>query len=207
MRSRINSSLAIPAALFDVVAAPALAQSLELAPVAAGPMKSKLKTPSGGTVPVKVTNWRQAGLVELQVVESGSANWKKVLGALKAGQWTWANYRRPGIVTWICAGNTPTVSPLMCPMSMSARTRESTWSTSLPEALTIHVGRSPVPTSRASAVPQRRWPLRPLFPTRSQCSWNCSSMISSTSNSSLRTTLIMRMFASARLAALAQRCA
>ena len=28
--------------------------------------------------------------VELQVVESGSANWKKVLGALKAGQWTWA---------------------------------------------------------------------------------------------------------------------
>ena len=26
----------------------------------------------------------------MQVVESGSANWKKVLGALKAGQWTWA---------------------------------------------------------------------------------------------------------------------
>jgi hypothetical protein len=32
----------------------------------------------------------QADLVELQVGESASANWKKVLGALKAGQWTWA---------------------------------------------------------------------------------------------------------------------
>ena len=53
-------------------------------------MKSKPKTPAGGTVTVKVTNWREADLVELQVVESGSANWKKVLGALKAGKWTWA---------------------------------------------------------------------------------------------------------------------
>ena len=39
---------------------------------------------------MKVTNWREADLVELQVAESGSANWKKVLGPLKAGQWTWA---------------------------------------------------------------------------------------------------------------------
>jgi homogentisate 1,2-dioxygenase len=53
-------------------------------------MKTKPKTSAGGTVTVKVTNWREADLVELQVVESGSANWKKVLGALKAGQWTWA---------------------------------------------------------------------------------------------------------------------
>jgi homogentisate 1,2-dioxygenase len=37
---------------------------------------------------VKVINWRNADLVELQAAESGSANWKKVLGALKAGQWT-----------------------------------------------------------------------------------------------------------------------
>jgi hypothetical protein len=49
-------------------------------------MKSKPRRPAGGTVTVKVTNWREADLVELQVVESGSANWKKVLGALKAGQ-------------------------------------------------------------------------------------------------------------------------
>ena len=29
-------------------------------------------------------NWRNADLVELQAAESGSPNWKKVLGALKA---------------------------------------------------------------------------------------------------------------------------
>ena len=82
----------IAAALFAVVAEPAFAQNSELAPAAAAPMKSKPKpkAPAGGTVTVKVTNWREADLVELQVVETGSANWKKVLGALKAGQWTWA---------------------------------------------------------------------------------------------------------------------
>jgi len=50
--------------------------------------KPKPKTPAGGTVTVKVINWREADLVELQAAESGAANWKKVLGALKAGQWT-----------------------------------------------------------------------------------------------------------------------
>jgi hypothetical protein len=88
VRRRIILAVTIAAALFGVVAAPALAQNSELAPAAAALMKSK--TPAGGTVTVKVTNWREADLVELQVVESGSANWKKVLGALKAGQWTWA---------------------------------------------------------------------------------------------------------------------
>ena len=87
MRRRMAVTVA---ALFAIVAAPALAQNSELAPSAAAPMKSKPKTPSGGTITVKVTNWRNADLVELQVAESGSANWKKVLGALKAGQWTWA---------------------------------------------------------------------------------------------------------------------
>ena len=88
MRRRM--AVTIAATLFAVVAAPALAQNSESAPAAAAPRKSKPKTPAGGTVTVKVTNWREADLVELQVVESGSANWKKVLGALKAGQWTWA---------------------------------------------------------------------------------------------------------------------
>jgi len=37
---------------------------------------------------VTVTNWREADLVELQAAESGLANWKKVLSALKAGQYT-----------------------------------------------------------------------------------------------------------------------
>jgi hypothetical protein len=90
MRRRIISAITIAAALFGFVTAPALAQNSESAPAAAARMKSKPKTPRGGVVTVKVTNWREADLVELQVAESGLANWKKVLGALKAGQWTWA---------------------------------------------------------------------------------------------------------------------
>jgi hypothetical protein len=95
MKGRIILAATIAAAPFGVVAAPALAQtpgsqSPESAPAAAAPMKSKPKTSAGGIVALKVTNWRQADLVELQVAESGSATWKKVLGALKAGQWTWA---------------------------------------------------------------------------------------------------------------------
>jgi hypothetical protein len=81
VRRRIILAVTIAAALFGVVAVPALA--------AAARMKSKPKTPAVGIVTVKVTNWREADLVELQVVESGSAKSKKVLGALKAGQWTW----------------------------------------------------------------------------------------------------------------------
>jgi hypothetical protein len=90
MRRRM--AVTIAAALFAVVAAPGLAQNSESAPAAAAPMKSRPKT--GGTVTVKVTNWREADLVELQMVGSGSVNWKKVLGALKAGQWTWAKVPR-----------------------------------------------------------------------------------------------------------------
>ena len=90
MRRRIILAVTIAGALFGVVVAPALAQNSELAPAPAALMKSKPKMQAGGTVTVKVTNWREADLIELQVVESGSANWKKVLGALKAGQWTWA---------------------------------------------------------------------------------------------------------------------
>jgi hypothetical protein len=90
VRRRIILAFAIAAAPFGVVAAPALAQNSESAQAAAAHMKSKPKTPAEGTVTVKVTNWREADLVELQVVESGSANWKKVLGPLRAGQWTWA---------------------------------------------------------------------------------------------------------------------
>jgi hypothetical protein len=77
MRRRM--AVKIAAALFGVIAAPALAQNSESPPTAAAPMKSKPKTPAGGTVTVKVTNWRAADLVELQVVESGSVNWKKLL--------------------------------------------------------------------------------------------------------------------------------
>ena len=83
MRRRII----LAAALF-VVAAPAIAQNSETAPTAAAPMKAKPKAPAGATITVKVSNWRMADLVELQVAESGSTHWKKMLGALKTGQWT-----------------------------------------------------------------------------------------------------------------------
>ena len=93
MRRRILG-LTIAATLFGVVVVPAFAQNSESAPAAAALVKSEPKptTPASGTVTVKVTNWREADLVELQVAESGSASWKKVLGALKAGQWTSAKF-------------------------------------------------------------------------------------------------------------------
>ena len=80
----------IGAALFGIVAAPALAQNAESAPAAAAPMKAKpgTKTPTVGTVMVTVTNWRDADLVELRAAESGSDNWRGVLGVLKAGHYT-----------------------------------------------------------------------------------------------------------------------
>ena len=59
MRRRIIFAVTIAAALFGVVAAPVLAQNSESAPAAAAPVKSKPKTPAGGTVTVKVTNWRE----------------------------------------------------------------------------------------------------------------------------------------------------
>jgi hypothetical protein len=43
--------------------------------------------PPGATaVAVTVTNSRKADLVQLQAAEPGSANWKKVLGAVKSGK-------------------------------------------------------------------------------------------------------------------------
>ena len=83
MRTRM---LAVPlaAALCGLIAALALAQNAEPAPAHA---ELKPKTPAGApTVTVTVTNSRKADLVQLQAAESGSANWKKVLGAMKAGK-------------------------------------------------------------------------------------------------------------------------
>ena len=83
MRGRMLA-LALAAALCGFIAAPALAQNAEPAPAHAEP---KPKTPAGApTVTVTVTNSRKADLVRLQAAESGSANWKKVLGAMKAGK-------------------------------------------------------------------------------------------------------------------------
>jgi hypothetical protein len=88
MRNRVTVMIA--AALLAGVVAPAVAQNSDRAPAATAPIKSKPKTPADGTLTVKVTNWRNADLVELQATKSGLSNWKKVLGVLKAGQWTWA---------------------------------------------------------------------------------------------------------------------
>ncbi|HZZ60107.1 MAG TPA: hypothetical protein VFE63_02905 [Roseiarcus sp.] len=77
----------LAAALCGLIAAPALAQNAEPAPAAPVKSKPKSKTPAGElTVTVTVTNSRKADLVQLQAAESGSANWKKVLGAVKAGK-------------------------------------------------------------------------------------------------------------------------
>ena len=76
--TRQSLALALAVALCGLVAAPALAQNAA---------KPKSKTPEAApTVTVVVTNARKTDLVELQVAESGSASWKKVLGALKAGK-------------------------------------------------------------------------------------------------------------------------
>lgn len=86
MRKRILPVVFV-ATLFGVVA---VAQNS--APAAAAAMKSKSepKASAGGAITVKVINWRNTDLVELQATKSGSADWKKVLGPLKAGQWTTA---------------------------------------------------------------------------------------------------------------------
>jgi hypothetical protein len=90
MRRARTTALMAVTALIAVVAAPALAQNSESTPTKPVPMKAKPNATAGATLTVKVTNWRMADLVELQVAESGSAHWKKMLGALKTGQWTWA---------------------------------------------------------------------------------------------------------------------
>jgi nucleoid-associated protein YgaU len=76
-----NAEPAAPAA--PASAAPAAAPA-EAAPA---PKKAKAKkASSASTVAVSVWNSRSTDLTELQVAESGSASFKKVLGKLKAGK-------------------------------------------------------------------------------------------------------------------------
>jgi hypothetical protein len=94
--TRQTLAVALAWALFGLTAAPTLAQNAEQAPAAAAPAKPKPTTPAGAsTVTVTVTNSRKTDLVQLQAAESGSASWKKVLGALKAGKQAPANLPRP----------------------------------------------------------------------------------------------------------------
>lgn len=83
-------AVALAAALCGLIAAPALAQN------AAPPTKLRAKTPDAApTATVLVTNARKTDLVQLQAAVSGSANWKKVLGPLKAGSHAAAQLPRP----------------------------------------------------------------------------------------------------------------
>jgi hypothetical protein len=73
--------LAITTAIGLFAVGPALPQS---APPAGAKAKTAPSTAAGASV--MVTNSRKADLVQLQAAESGSASWKKVLGALKSGK-------------------------------------------------------------------------------------------------------------------------
>jgi hypothetical protein len=70
---------------FIAVPVPALAQNAEPGSAAAAPAKPKTSL-AAPTVTVTVTNSRKADLVQLQAAESGSPNWEKVLGVVKAGK-------------------------------------------------------------------------------------------------------------------------
>ena len=86
----------LAAALFGLIAAPTLAQNAAPAPAAPAKPQPQPKMPaSEPTVTLTVTNSRKADLVQLQAAESGSAHWKKVLGALKAGKQASAKVPQP----------------------------------------------------------------------------------------------------------------
>jgi hypothetical protein len=90
--TRPTVAVALAVVLGGLIAAPALAQS----PAPATPTKLRPRTPAGApTVTVTVTNSRKTDLVELQAAESGSVNWRKVLGSLKAGKQAPAKLPQP----------------------------------------------------------------------------------------------------------------
>ena len=68
------------------VLAAALAGATLFGLTAQAASKPKPKASPAVTVTVTVTNSRKADLVELQATESGSADWKEVLGQLKSGK-------------------------------------------------------------------------------------------------------------------------
>ena len=93
MNTRTFAAALAGATLFGLTAVPARAQTA--APGVASPSadakaapKPKPKANRAGavTVTVMVTNSRKVDLVQLQAAESGSADWKQVLGPVKSGK-------------------------------------------------------------------------------------------------------------------------
>ena len=93
MNTRTFAAALAGATLFGLTAVPARAQTA--APGVASPSadakaapKPKPKANRAGavTVTVTVTNSRKVDLVQLQAAESGSADWKQVLGPVKSGK-------------------------------------------------------------------------------------------------------------------------
>ena len=93
MNTRTLAAALAGATLFGLTAVPARAQTAT--PGVASPSadakaapKPKPKANRAGavTVTVTVTNSRKVDLVQLQAAESGSADWKQVLGPVKSGK-------------------------------------------------------------------------------------------------------------------------
>jgi hypothetical protein len=97
--TRWTLAAALGGALCCFIVAPALAQNAApaaVAPTKLKPKTSEPKTSEGvSTVTVTVTNSRKADLVQLQAAESGSVNWKRVLGSLKSGNHVAAQLPHP----------------------------------------------------------------------------------------------------------------
>ena len=93
MNTRTLAAALAGATLFGLIAVPAGARTAALG-VASPPAdakaapKPKPKANRAGavTVTVTVTNSRKVDLVQLQAAESGSADWKQVLGPVKSGK-------------------------------------------------------------------------------------------------------------------------
>jgi hypothetical protein len=88
---RPTFSVALAAALCGLIAGAALAGDAGTGPAATAKQKHKPNAPADARA-VAVTNGRKVDLVQLQAAVSGSADWKKVLGALKAGKQASASF-------------------------------------------------------------------------------------------------------------------
>lgn len=91
MNTRTLAAALAGATLFGLTAVPARAQTA--APGVASPSADAKAAPKpipkanrAGAVTVTVTNSRKVDLVQLQAAESGSADWKQVLGPVKSGK-------------------------------------------------------------------------------------------------------------------------